>query len=538
MPEPSDALSLVGIEAIVFDLDGVLTDTAEAHFEAWKATFDAFLEGRRGADYEPFSVEDYRVYVDGKPRFDGVESFLEARGFELDFGEPDEGPSMETIVGIGTLKNERYQAFLDEGRVEVFDDARRFVEWACERHLALAVVSSSRNCAKVLAQTDFAHRFSARVDGNDLEAHDLAGKPAPDMFVEAARRLGVLPKRAIGVEDAVSGIEAIRGAHFGRSIGMARAGNADALARAGADLVISSFDDLDTTQHGMAMKHDMAAQETTSARRVNKQPDDALEAVDEIVERVGPKTLAVFLDYDGTLTPIVEDPAAATLSESMRRAVAGLAEQTPVAVVSGRDLGDVRERVGLEDIAYAGSHGFDILAPDSTGSGADSTLDKGEAFLPALDRADDELRRRLRNIDGARIERKRYSLAVHYRQVADKDVPSVEKQVDGVLAGIDELRKTHGKKVFDLQPKIDWDKGRAVEWLLEELDLDGPDVAPMYIGDDVTDEDAFRVLAGRGVTVSVQDEPKSTAAAYRLDSPAEVQRFLDSLAGHLRGRTP
>lgn len=517
MPTHPPPLSLIGLEAVIVDLDGVVTDTAEAHFEAWKQTFDALLAERTdssgGEDFEPFDLADYRRYVDGKPRYEGVASFLESRGIELDWGEPDDAPGFETIYAVGKHKNEHYGRFLAAGKIEVFDDAIDFLDWVREQGLATAVVSSSRNCATVVEQANLGQYFQARVDGNDLAAHGLEGKPAPDMFVEAARRLAVDPQRAMVVEDAVSGVEAGRRGRFGTVVGMARAGGEKALREAGADVVISSFDDLEKFRTGAAMKEDSAGA-------------NAIEASDAIVERVGDRRLAVFLDYDGTLSPIVENPADAVLSESMRRAVSELADVTPVAVISGRDLNDVRERVDVEGIAYAGSHGFDILGPE----GADLTLEKGEEFVPALDRAEEELRRRLRRIDGAHLERKRYSLAVHYRQVAERDVPTVQKHVDQVLAGISELHKTHGKKVFDLQPDIDWNKGKAVDWLLEELDLGGPDTIPMYIGDDVTDEDAFRALEGRGITVAVQEEPAPTAAEYRLREPDEVEQFLENLA--------
>ncbi len=518
MSTSSQPFSLVGIDAVIFDLDGVLTATASAHFQSWKQTFDELLRARSGPDVDPFTLEDYRAFVDGKPRFDGVRSFLEARGIELDEGQPDDACEQHTICGVGNCKNARYREFLSQGRVERFDDAVRFLEALIERGISRAVVSSSRNCADVLDAAGLTQMFQARVDGNDLAAHKMAGKPAPDMFLEAAGRLGAPPQRAVVVEDAVSGVQAGRRGHFGYVIGMARAGNDEALAAAGADVVIRHFDELNLAPAGGAMS-------------TGPLPD-ALESVDAIVERLGERRLAVFLDYDGTLTPIVERPEMAVLSDKMRASVRRLAQVSTVAVVSGRDLGDVRERVGIDGIAYAGSHGFDILGP----AGKSMALEKGEAFLPALERAEHELRRRTSRIDGAQLERKRYSLAVHYRRVAPKDVPTVEKHVDQVVEQIPELRKTLGKKVFDLQPNIDWDKGKAVEWLLDTLGLSGPQVLPMYLGDDVTDEDAFGALAGRGVTVAVQAPPAPTAAGYRLADPAEVERFLDALAARLSAR--
>jgi trehalose 6-phosphate phosphatase len=242
--------------------------------------------------------------------------------------------------------------------------------------------------------------------------------------------------------------------------------------------------------------------------------------------RLEGKRLAVFLDYDGTLSPIVDDPANANLSNDMRAAVAALARTATVAIVSGRDLQDLRRRVGLDGVFLAGSHGFDIAGPE----GWQHTLQKGSEFLSDLDDAERRLRERLAQIEGALVERKRFSIAVHYRCVRDRDVKHVEEVVDRVLDAQPRLHKGEGKKVFRLQPRIDWDKGHAVDWLLEQLELDRPDILPLYIGDDVTDEDAFRALAGRGLTIAVRDgDCRPTAAQFALADPDDVRRFLEWL---------
>ncbi len=239
------------------------------------------------------------------------------------------------------------------------------------------------------------------------------------------------------------------------------------------------------------------------------------------------KRLAVFLDYDGTLTPIVSRPEQAVFSDSMRMVLCNLATKVPVGVLSGRDLEDVRQRVNLEGIIYAGSHGFDIAGPHG--------LRKQVATecLPILDAAEKELREKLAGIPGALLERKRFSIAAHYRQVADESVGQFEQAVNEVVAGHPELRRMAGKKVYELLPDIDWDKGKAVVWLLETLGLEQPEVLPIYIGDDRTDEDAFRMLQQRGVGIIVTEELRPTAARYALKNPAEVERFLRELVARL-----
>jgi len=239
------------------------------------------------------------------------------------------------------------------------------------------------------------------------------------------------------------------------------------------------------------------------------------------------RRLAVFLDYDGTLTPIVSQPAHAVLFDSTREAVRTLAAHMPVAILSGRDLDDIYQRVSINEIIYAGSHGVDIAGPRG--------LRKQVAteFLPILDAAEKELGEKLAGTSGALLERKRFSIAAHYRQANERGVTKVERAVNETGACHRELRITAGKKVYELQPNIDWNKGRAVVWLLETLGLEQPEVLPLYIGDDLTDEDAFRALEQRGVGIVVGEQSRSTAARYALKGPAEVERFLRELAPRL-----
>lgn len=255
----------------------------------------------------------------------------------------------------------------------------------------------------------------------------------------------------------------------------------------------------------------------------------ALETFDEIRQRMAGRCVAVFLDYDGTLTPIVEHPDQAVLSGDMRAIVRALADRCTVAVISGRDLQDVRRHVGVDALYYAGSHGFDVAGPDSFRT----EHEIGREFLPELDAVEQALQGQLDSISGPWVERKRYAVAVHYRQAAEEDIPAVEAAVDRVLSEHPKLRKSGGKKIFELRPRVDWHKGRAVIWLLETLGLSGPGTLPFYIGDDVTDEDAFAALRGYGVGIVVQDEPSATAAQFVLRDTGEVGQFLKMLDSEL-----
>jgi trehalose 6-phosphate phosphatase len=259
----------------------------------------------------------------------------------------------------------------------------------------------------------------------------------------------------------------------------------------------------------------------------------ALAARDELAERLGGREPAVFLDYDGTLTPIVDRPEDAVISDSMRDAVRGLAGRCTVCVVSGRDRPVVQELMGVDDLVVAGSHGFDIWSPEGGAIQHDAAAGSEELLESVTARLRDELD----SIDGALVEPKKASVAAHYRLVSEEERPAVEAVVERLLAEHrDELKVTPGKMVYELQPKLDWDKGKAVLYLLEALELDGEDIMPIYVGDDITDEHAFEALAGSGIGVFVgrADDPevggRTTAADFVLDSTEEVERFLDTLA--------
>jgi alpha,alpha-trehalase len=254
----------------------------------------------------------------------------------------------------------------------------------------------------------------------------------------------------------------------------------------------------------------------------------ALEHVQEIAKRSG--RLAVFLDYDGTLTRIVSHPENAGLSDSMRETLRELVARAPVSILSGRDLADVRRRVNIDGIVYAGSHGFDIAGPRGL------RRELGAEFLPELDLAEKELREGLDDISGARVERKRFSIAAHYRNVMEDDAFRVALAVDAVAARHRELRRIDGKKVYELLPDIDWNKGKAVLWLLETLDLVRGKVLPIFIGDDRTDEDAFRALERQGIGILVSEQSQPSAASYWLKDPVEVERFLRALTDDLRAK--
>ena len=235
-------------DAVLLDLDGVITDTATLHAACWKQMFDEYLQKRatqRGEAFRPFNIAtDYRLYVDGKPRFDGVRDFLTSRDIPLPEGRPDDPPQTETVCGLGNRKNDLVNKVIEDVGVQAYEGSVEFIHQLRDRGFKIAVVTSSRNCEAVLKAAKLAAFFDVRVDGRTIDAQHLAGKPAPDTFLRAARLLGVETARAIVIEDAISGVEAGSKGKFGLVIGVARKGNADELQRHGAHLVVRDLGEL------------------------------------------------------------------------------------------------------------------------------------------------------------------------------------------------------------------------------------------------------------------------------------------------------
>jgi beta-phosphoglucomutase family hydrolase len=236
------------VGACLFDLDGVLTKTAQLHAAAWKEMFDAYLRQRAERAGEPFvafdASADYDEYVDGKPRYEGVQSFLASRGIELPRGEPSDPPDAETVDGLGNRKNEIVLRLVRERGVEPYEGSVSYVHAAREAGLRRAVVSSSTNCREVLIAAGIEDLFEVRIDGLLAEREHLRGKPAPDTFLAGARALGVEPAHAAVFEDALAGVAAGRAGRFGFVVGVDRVGQAEALREHGADVVVSDLSEL------------------------------------------------------------------------------------------------------------------------------------------------------------------------------------------------------------------------------------------------------------------------------------------------------
>ena len=341
---------------------------------------------------------------------------------------------------------------------------------------------------------------------DDLFGVCVDGDPAAVLF-EATRRLGVRAERSVVVDDAGAGVAAAHDGGFALVIGVDRAGDADRLLGCGADVVVADLDDI-------AVR--------TGDRRMSKLPD-AVKSYGQIIGVLGAREPMLFLDYDGTLSPIVTDPGAATLVDGAAEALESLASQCPVAILSGRDLADIRARVPIPGIWYAGSHGFELTEPDGTYHRNEAAA----AAVGVLERAAAELRKSLAEIPGVRVEHKRFAVAVHYREVAPEHVGEIVSATHK-LGQRDGLRVTNGRMLVELRPDIDWDKGTTLAWIRDRIDPTGS-LLPIYIGDDLTDEDAFDAVQFDGIGIVVrhdEDGDRKTAARFSLQSPDQVREFV------------
>jgi alpha,alpha-trehalase len=503
------------IDAIILDLDGVVTDTASLHEQAWKTTFDSFLSELSKNMAQPmqlFTHEDYLLYLDGKPRFRGAQDFLHSRGIDLPSGYHDDPSGFFTVSSIANQKNRLYFRYIDEQGVSVFPDTRAMLtKWKIQG-FKLALISSSKSCHYIIERAGISGAFDTIVDGNDLITMRLNGKPHPDMFLYAADKLGAKYARTAIIEDAVSGIEAGKKGNFGATIGVARTGTTQLLLEHGADKVVVSLRELSNPPQN---------------REIQELPSLNL-LIEEFFSNCQFNKTALFLDYDGTLTPIVSHPEDARLSSHTRNILQQLSKKCIVAIVSGRDRSDIEALVNIPTLYYAGNHGFDITGPGNLSF----VHPKVSALQPHLSRAEACISESLSSIPGILIERKQFSIAVHYRLVSQEYVEKIKSELDIICDIIDGFKITAGKKVFEFQPDVNWDKGDAVLWLIEKIlpvvSL-SPDYTFMYMGDDITDEDAFREVAEIGIPILVGSHGAMTTAKYHLENVTETNEFLQKL---------
>ena len=532
-------MSEYSFDAVIFDLDGVITRTATIHAESWKAVFDEYLryrEKEHGEKFREFTHEDdYLPYVDGKPRYEGVKSFLESRGVDIPYGEPADPAERETVCGVGNRKNTVFCNIIKERGAEIYSSTIDFVKSLKDAGIRVGIASSSKNCRLILRSVGIEDLFETRVDGVVSAEMGLKGKPEGDIFVTAARNMGALPAGSVVVEDATSGVQAGRNGGFGMVIGVARENNEDELLKNGADIVVRDMAAMDMEWIEKWFNKKPRPLSEYWDRSGDKDDPDLWAAADKkgiiinpcYVQAAGAlfsggKDPVFFFDYDGTLTPIVDRPELAVISDEMKRTVKALSEKYTVAVVSGRAREDVEKMLGIPGIFYAGSHGFDISGP-----GISMVLPEAEKFIPLISEVTAQLKKELGDIRGILVEEKRTAVAVHYRLVREEDLPGIRDLLESTVREHASLMLMRGKKVFEIMPDIGWDKGKAVRWIMEAVNIPWDGFFVIYAGDDTTDEFAFRAVRTRGTGILVSGEDRVSAADFRVSSTDEVKALIE-----------
>lgn len=480
----------ISAKAIILDVDGVITDTRKLHFKAWKKIFDQILaENKINA---VFRQEDYEKYVDGKPRQDGLTSYLDSRSLHL---------TKNQLENLSIRKDQFFKEFLKTDKPEVFPDARKAISKWRKNKIQLGAISSSKNSRLILEQAGLLDSFDVCIDGEEGERLHLAGKPDPAYLFEATKRLSLDTEDCVLIEDAISGVAAGKKALFKEVVGISRPGQTapDELYAAGADTVVRSL------------------------LEIGKIPN-ALEAWEDIKSHVGSKDVALFIDFDGTLSEIVADPNQATIKESIKDVLHRCSASIKIAVISGRDRIDVKGRVGIDDIFYVGSHGLDMCGPGCFYY----QVEDAEKFSAELQDATMAATLAFQKVKGVYLERKSFSTAIHYRMVADDEVDSIRVMIFDMIKNFPNLRAKEGKKVIEIFPDIAWGKGEAVKKLSEILNIDPEFTLPIYLGDDLTDEDAFKELRHKGIGIKIDDGSHApTKAGYFLNNTGEVEKFLN-----------
>jgi alpha,alpha-trehalase len=495
-------------DAVIFDLDGVLTDTASVHRAAWASLFNDYLPQRpahEDEDHSPFTDDDYRQLVDGKSRSNGVADFLASRGISLQRGVSSD-TAEDTICGLGN-RQQQLCADLLAHDVPLFEATVTLARKLQGIDVATAAHASSPSWQHVLKAAGVDDLFNVCIDDTVAGELGLAVNGDPVDLLEATRRLGVRPQRSVVVEYADAAVIADRGGGFALVIAVDRTGHTDELLRVGADIVVADLADV-------AVR--------TGDKRMSEIPN-ALESSGQLIGITSARESMLFLDYDGTLSPIVSDPSAATLADGAAEALELVAAVCPVAVLSGRDLADIRTRVGTtRDLVCRQPR---VRADRARRQPPPERSGRRRCACPQ--RAAGELRDSLAQIPGVRVEHKRFAVAVHYREVAPEHIGEIVAATHrlGQRGG---LRVTNGRMLVELRPDIDWDKGTTLAWIRDRIDAAGS-LLPIYIGDDLTDEDAFDAVQFDGIGIVVrhdEDGDRTTAAHFTLHSPDQVREFL------------
>lgn len=256
---------------------------------------------------------------------------------------------------------------------------------------------------------------------------------------------------------------------------------------------------------------------------------NALDAVDEIIEKKGERSILFFFDFDGTLAPIGPDPDKVELHHNTKAQLKKLSDDFPVAIVSGRDRADIESKIGIDNLYYAGSHGFDISGPNNTSH----LHPEADRLMPLIEEIGAEFKEKMLHHEEVWVELKKFAVAIHYRMADEETVKQVHEEIRDTMDNKEDLIWEEGKGIVEIKPAVDWHKGKAVLWLMDHLQMDTKQALPLYLGDDTTDEDAFRALKGKGSSILVDGDSQQTHADYLLENQRDVSDFIQKLRSHV-----
>lgn len=404
-----------------------------------------------------------------------------------------------------------------EGDMEQYIDAVSTIKHWKSIGLKCGVISSDRDCSLILKKTGLSDLVDIQFDGLKVNEYGLKNRALSDILRAAAEKMGVLPENCVVIFDSIAGVRAGTLGNFSLVAGVDHSGIRKMLTENGADIVVDDIRQIDLNSKELKMFFTEFAPSLFSN-------------LQEFLSLLRGKKPALFLDYDGTLTPIVKNPSEAILSEEMRSVLSNYSKRFPVAIISGRDMDDLIKLVGISNIVYGGSHGFRISGP----GGLYMEHPDSEIILPELNRIEDRLHDLFDGrVRGIKVERKRYAIAVHYRNVMREDVPFIIREVENIIGQSPGFRKGEGKKVIEVRPDVDWHKGRAIDWLLKRSEFyEGQAVVPIYIGDDLTDEDVFETLPESGIGILAGFHGGKSRARYSLKNVFQVRLFIEMLTNY------
>ncbi len=500
------------ILAVLCDLDGVVTKTARVHAEAWKQVFDNFFyhyEEKAHILYSFNIVNDYIQFIDGEQQIEGVKEFLLSKNISI---------TEDIIYDLAQKKDKIFLQLLEKQGVEINDDNfNKLNEWK-QQGMKLGLVSSSRNCQPILKKSKLSSFFQVCID--ELAEQEQLKGIYRNTFLYAATKLNVPPESIMVIEDATVGIEVAKQGNFGLVVGLIHPNNYQKMQKSRADVLVTTLEEL--VWNGKQIRFP----------RYYQHLPNACNQINEMEVLFSNHQLVVFLDYDGTLTPIVGHPENAILNDSMREVLSQLSKLVKITIISGRDRNNIQSLVNLPNVFYVGNHGLDMEGLDEK-----EIVQKNiESSISTLRQVWQELALKLASVSGIQIEPKKFTLAVHYRNVATEKQSEILAITQQIVERYSNLTIVYGKKVLDVCPKTGWNKGEALKWLISKFDLVKDKIVPIYIGDDLTDENAFRALTDDGIGILVGNHGSKTYADFVVKDPVEVQEFLKKIIQKLKGR--